>query len=98
MNNVNAAIIQSVSALLLATPGAWRATKYLGPNSIVRATRRRQRGKIANGTIDIRLTIGRPNAAERLFLKRYRKRLPGTHPSHVLIKMLPVPRKKKGRK
>lgn len=46
------------------------ATKFISPKEIVRASRRRVRGRITGrGNIDIVLTIGRPNYAEREFIK-----------------------------
>lgn len=58
----------------LVTTGARTATKYISPTEIVRATRRRYRGRIVKGarTVDIVLTIGRPNYAERAFIKKAR--------------------------
>jgi hypothetical protein len=47
------------------------AVKYLGPQLVVRATRRLYNGKIARGIapIEIALHIGRPNYIERRFIK-----------------------------
>jgi hypothetical protein len=60
--------------------GAYRATKYVSPKLIVRATRRYGKHRKPNlGTVnrscelDIVLTIGRPNYAERQFIKACRK-------------------------
>jgi len=54
---------------------AVKATKYLAPNHIVRATRKRY--SLMNGpkqsTIEITLTIGKPNYAEREFVKACKK-------------------------
>ena len=47
------------------------ATKYLSPNLIVRGTRRAKPNLRNN--IDIVLTIGRPNYAERQFIKLAKK-------------------------
>lgn len=53
---------------------AHKATKYLSDREIVRATRRLIRGKVPNSkNIDIVLTIGRPNYAERRFIKACKK-------------------------
>ena len=50
-----------------------RATKYISPKEIIRATRTRFHGKITNGNIEISLTIGRPNYLEREFIKLCQK-------------------------
>lgn len=53
---------------------AHKATKYLSDREIVRATRRLVRGKIPNSkNIELILTIGRPNYAERKFIKLCKK-------------------------
>ncbi len=64
---------QVVNALLGAE--AHKATKYVSATHVVRATRKLRRGRIPkrdNG-VDIVLTIGRPNYAEREFIKKCRK-------------------------
>lgn len=58
---------------VLLESSAHKATKYLGPTEVVRATRILQRGKNGKkipkrGNIDIRVTIGKPNYAERRFI------------------------------
>ena len=51
-----------------------RATKYVSDKSIINATRKTYKGKIKNGdAIDIVLTIGRPNYAQREFIKVCKK-------------------------
>lgn len=62
----------TVAALLRS--GARMATKYVSEKEIVRATRRRYRGKIVKNAknTDIVLTLGRPNYRERIFIKRCR--------------------------
>lgn len=50
--------------------GAIRATKYFSDKLIVRAVRRTYGGKIVKGNTEIVLTIGRPNYAEREFIKK----------------------------
>lgn len=49
---------------------AWKATKYLSEKDVVRATRRTFHGKIVSrSNIEITLTLGRPNFAEREFIR-----------------------------
>ena len=50
-----------------------RATKYISPKEVVRATRKRFGGKFSRNGIDIVLTICRPNFVEREFIKKYKK-------------------------
>lgn len=52
-----------------------RATKYIADNFVVTATRKCFGGKIdrRDATIDIILKIGRPNYAERKFIKLCKK-------------------------
>lgn len=54
---------------------AIRATKYLATNHIVRATRKRYGhiGGPKDTTIEVILTIGKPNYAEREFVKACKK-------------------------
>ena len=51
---------------------AYRATKYLSPKLIIRATRRRYKGKIKD-PFEVVLTMGKPNYAEREFIKKSKK-------------------------
>jgi len=62
--------ISNTIEVLLRTD-AVKATKYLAPNHIVRATRKNYKhsGGPKDATIEIILTIGRPNYAEREFVK-----------------------------
>lgn len=57
--------------------GAIRATKYISPKEIVRAVRTSYRfngRKIRKGeNVEITLTLGKPNYAERLFIKQCQK-------------------------
>lgn len=53
--------------------GARQATKYFSESLIVRATRRTYGGKIIKGNTEIVFTIGRPNYAEREFIKKCKK-------------------------
>lgn len=59
---------------MLVSSGARRATKFVTPKFVVRATIRRDRRRIpTKGTVEISLTIGRPNFAERRFIKALKK-------------------------
>lgn len=51
--------------------GARRATKFISPRDVVKATRRHKPDKRSNST-EVVVTIGRPNYAEREFIKRCR--------------------------
>lgn len=69
LRNVVAAVVE---ALLAAD--AHRATKFLGPKAIVRATRPLLRGKVPKrGNIEIVVSMGRPNYRERQFVKKCQK-------------------------
>lgn len=50
-----------------------KATKYVSPKLVVRGTRTRYGGKFLRGNIEITLTIGKPNYAEREFIKLLKK-------------------------
>lgn len=63
------AVAQTVATLL--ETGAYRATKYLSPKLTVKATRRFAKRRIdrRNPNVDLVVCIGRPNYAERKFVK-----------------------------
>jgi len=69
-------IAKTVEALLRS--GARKATKYVCAGITVKATRRFKPRKNAR-TTDIVLTIGRPNAHERMIVKRHGA------PKHVVL-------------
>lgn len=80
-----------VSALI--ETGSHRATKYVSATHVIKATRRAYKRKnkytFGKGSIDIVLTIGRPNYSERRFIAECRsagKRLPVRQ---VQLKALP---------
>lgn len=50
-----------------------RATDYFSPKFIIRAVRKTYGKKIVKGNIEIALTIGKPNYAEREFIKLCQK-------------------------
>jgi len=65
--------LTAVIAMLMAN-NAISATSYLGPKVIIRAVRKRYNKKInKRGNIEIMLTIGKPNYAERKFIKLCKK-------------------------
>lgn len=81
-------IMQTVD--ILAISEGWRATNYLSEKSVVRATRRAYKGKFSHtDNIEIVLAIGRPNYAEREFIKTCKKAKQGFPLKKVLIKYLP---------
>jgi len=53
--------------------GVIKATKYISPKEIIRAVRKTFGKKIVKGNIEIHLTIGKPNYAEREFIKLCQK-------------------------
>lgn len=85
--------ISNTIEVLLRTD-AVKATKYLAPNHIVRATRKnyKHKGGPKDTTIEIILTIGRPNYAEREFVKVCKK---AGEPFPVKKIQLRMPMKKK---
>lgn len=66
--------VKTVVATLVAND-ARTATKYLGPAYVVRATRRVYGAKrrFSRTAVEIILTMGRPNHAERRFIARCKK-------------------------
>jgi hypothetical protein len=64
------AVSQVVETLI--RTGARKATKYLAKDTVVRAARRRYRGRGLDSRYVI-LTLGRPNYEERAFIRTCRK-------------------------
>lgn len=64
------AVEQVVTALL--ANNARRATKYLSERQVVKASRKLYRRKLPRkgSTVEIVLTVGRPNYEEREFIRR----------------------------
>ena len=58
---------------MVSTLGAYQATKYFSEQEVVRAVRRRYKGKIKKNDIYIIFKIGKPNFAERKFIKLCKK-------------------------
>lgn len=61
-------IIKVVEFLLKSE--ARKATKFLHPKLIIRATRKTFGGKLLNGNLELFLTIGKPNYEEGEFVRR----------------------------
>lgn len=74
--------------------GAHKATKFISPKLVIRATQRLYRRKAAakRDDADIVLTIGRPNYAERKFIAACKK---GSEPFPVRKVQLKFPPKRK---
>lgn len=70
MNTVKAAVGDCVLALM--GPGAYRATKFLSPVMVVKATRPHRFDRRSRGQTVV-VTVGKPNYRERRFLKACRK-------------------------
>jgi len=69
--------------------GAVKATKYLSPKLVIKATRKRLKGKIDNrkGSVaQIVFTVGAPNFAEREFIKAAKKAKEAFPVKHVQMR------------
>jgi len=76
-----------------------RATKFLGPNLVVKLTRQRKYdGRDAKRGQTFLLTIGRPNYAERKFVKECKKAGEPFPIAKVQLKEFPKKRVKKAAK
>lgn len=62
-------------ATALSMDGAVKATKYLSPKLVIKATRKRFKGKVVKRSriAEILFTVGAPNFAEREFIKAAKK-------------------------
>lgn len=87
-----ASIVRTVVAALLEN-GARRATKFLSETETVVAARQVYNGKISkrDRRVTVVVSFGRPNYAERLFIKRCRK---AGEPFPVKKVQLKFPKKK----
>ena len=66
------AVTKTISTLLQTE--AVKATKFISEKEIVRATRRTYNGKFnRRSNVEMSLTLGRPNFAERKFIKLCKK-------------------------
>lgn len=61
--------INEVVDLIINDKTVIKATKYISPTSIVRAVRKLYGKKLLKGNTEITLTVGKPNYAEREFIK-----------------------------
>jgi len=76
-----------------------KATKYISPKLIVRAVRKQFHKRIQKGNIEIYLTIGKPNWAEREFVKLCQKAKEPFPLKNIQLKLYnPIKKKLKGRK
>ncbi len=57
---------------LIIDSGAKKATQYISPTEVAKATRRGKARK-SDRTVEILFTIGRPNYKEREFIKKCKK-------------------------
>ena len=73
---------------------AWRATLYESEKDVITATRRRFGGKFGTGNVDIVMKIGRPNYAEREFIKLCKKAGEPFPVKKVQLKLYNPPKKK----
>lgn len=81
-------VTQTIETLL--TTGGWIATKYLDERLIVRATRRAHKRKFnVRDNVEIVLTIGRPNYAERAFIRACKKAKEPFPVKKIQIKFVP---------
>lgn len=74
--------------------GAKRATKYVSPTFTIKATRPHKPDKRAGGSTTISLTVGRPNYAEREFIKQAKKAGEPFPIKRVLLKAWPTRKQK----
>ena len=63
--------ISDVICAITTNPKIIKATKYISEKLIIRAVRRTFKGKVTRGNIEISFTQGKPNFAEREFIKRF---------------------------
>lgn len=74
---MNIDIVRAVGSVINAfnQPKVYSATKYLSDKIVVRATRRRYNGKLPakNQNLEAILVIGRPNYAQKKFIKLCQK-------------------------
>lgn len=87
--------IEQVITAVIRT-GARRATKFVSPTEVIRATRRLYRGRVSSkGQVELSVTIGRPNFAERKFIKACQKAGETFPMRKVRLQRPPVPRARK---
>jgi len=86
-------IISGVVDVLLEN-NSYKAEKYLSEKLVVRATRRIFGGKIVKGNIEVLLVVGKPNYAQRAFIKRSKKNKLMFPLKQIILTSVPVPKKK----
>lgn len=84
---------EAVVSSLIVLGDQRKATKFLGPNLVVKLTRQRKADRRARFQTFL-LTIGKPNFAERKFVKDCKKVGEPFPVGKVQLKGFPVPRKK----
>ena len=87
-------VISTVVDNLLET-NSYKAEKYLTDKLVVRATRKSYKGKFAKGNIEILLVVGKPNFAQREFIKDCKKAGEPFPVKRIQLKALP---KKNGKR
>lgn len=91
------AVKEAVEALLRTDSN--KATKFISEKEVVRATRRLIGGKIAKtGNIEVTLTFGKPNFAERKYVKALKAAKEPFPVKKVWLKAVPVSKKKAAKK
>jgi hypothetical protein len=76
-----------------------KATKYVSPTQIIRATKRLYGKKLIRDRVEIMLTIGKPNYVEREFVKMCKKAGEPFPVKHAQLKLYnPKPKRLRGRK
>lgn len=91
--NVERAIAQVAEAVLINR--AHKATKYISPTFIVRASIPLHKGKFPSRPTTFVITIGKPNFLERKFVKTLQKAKEPFPVKNIIVKAPPVPRKPK---
>lgn len=76
-------------------PQVYRATKYVSPTQVLKATRRRFNGKLHNGRArreTLLLTLGQPNYRERQYIKLCKQAHEPFPIRKIQLTLLPQPR------
>lgn len=83
-----------VISLLLLT-NSWKATKYISPKEVLRVTRRRylRSSKSFGRHVELVINVGRPNYAEKEFIKKLMKAKEPFPVKKIQLKSLPKRKK-----
>ncbi len=81
---------------LIAT-NAMKATKFTAPNHIIRVVRRKYKNKFERHTLELTVTEGKPNYAERKFIKKLKKAGESFPVKKIQLKFLPEKKKVNGK-